>query len=131
MSKRHLAAALAAFVIFSTNAYAVDPGNPETGATVFKKCAVCHVVEEAKNKVGPTLNGVIGRKPGTAEGFKYSEAMTTFGSDHVWDEATLTAYLASPKEVVKGTKMAFAGLKKEQEIADVIAYLKTFSTAAN
>lgn len=111
------------------SAHAQDAGNPEEGAKVFKKCATCHIVEEAKNKVGPTLKNVIGRTPGTVEGFNYSNAMKEFGASNVWDEATLTTYLADPKGVVKGTKMAFAGLKKPEEIANVIAYLKTFSDA--
>lgn len=104
---------------------ALADGNAEAGATVFKKCMVCHTAEEGKNKVGPSLYGVIGRTPGTAEGYKYSKAMTDFGTDHVWDEATLTTYLHAPREVVKGTKMTFAGLKDDQDIANVIAYLKS------
>lgn len=100
-------------------------GNAEAGAAVFKKCMTCHTLEEGKNKVGPTLHKIIGRKPGTVEGYKYSKAMTEFGADAVWDEPTLATYLADPRGVVKGTKMAFAGLKKEQDIADVIAYLKS------
>ncbi|MEZ5791599.1 MAG: cytochrome c family protein [Nitratireductor sp.] len=120
----------AGVALFAGQALALE-GNAEDGAKVFKKCAVCHIAEEAKNKVGPTLNGVIGRVPGTVADYKYSKAMTEFGSGKVWDEAQLTTYLADPKGVVKGTKMAFAGLKKEQDVADVIAYLKQFSPAAN
>jgi cytochrome c len=117
---------------FSTPAAA--EGDAAAGETVFKKCAVCHAFEEAKNKgkQGPLLAGLIGRQPGTLEGFKYSQAMIDFGAGKVWDEATLTAYLADPKGVVKGTKMVFVGLKGDkgpEDIANVIAYIKTFSPA--
>lgn len=104
---------------------ALADGNAEAGEVVFKKCKACHVLEEGKNKVGPSLHHIIGRAPGSVEGFKYSKAMVEFGAGAVWDDATLATYLADPRGVVKGTKMAFAGLKKEQEIADVIAYLKS------
>ena len=121
-----MAAGLAAL---STGAMAMD-GDIEAGATVFKKCAACHVVEEAKNRVGPTLNGLIGRKPGTVEGFKYSKANVEFGESNVWDVPTLTTYLANPRAVVKGTRMAFAGLKDEADIANVIAYIAQYSPEA-
>lgn len=106
---------------------ALAEGDAAAGEKVFNKCKACHTVEAGKNKVGPSLHDIIGRAPGSVEGFKYSPAMQEFGADHVWDEATLSEYLASPKEVVKGTKMAFVGLKKEDERANVIAYLKQFS----
>lgn len=102
-------------------------GDAEAGATVFRKCAACHEVEEARNKVGPHLVNVIGRVPGSLEDFRYSNAMVAYGEEHVWDEETLTAYLANPRGVVRGTRMAFAGLKDDQELLDVIAYLKQFS----
>ena len=77
------------------------------------------------NKVGPTLKGLVGRKAASVEGYKYSAAMIAKGAEGVvWDEATLTAYLPDPKGFVPKTKMAFAGLKKPEEVADVIAYLK-------
>lgn len=108
----------------SSQAFALD-GDEEAGEKLFKKCAICHSIEDTKNKVGPHLVGVIDRPVATVDGFKYSKAMTEFGADgKVWDEALLAEYMAAPKAIVKGTKMAFAGLKKEQEIADVIAYLK-------
>ncbi|MGB7431889.1 MAG: cytochrome c family protein [Ahrensia sp.] len=124
MNKFIALTAAATFALGVNGSFAADA---EAGATVFKKCAACHNVEEAKNKVGPHLVNVIGRTPGTLEGFKYSNGMVAFGEGKVWDEATLTEYLANPRGVVKGTRMAFAGLKKEEELADVIAYLKTFS----
>ena len=101
-------------------------GDAAKGEKVFKKCKACHVVEEGKNKTGPSLYGVVGRAAGSIEGYKYSKAMA--GSGLVWDAETLDAYLTNPKKYLKGTKMAFAGLKKEKDRANVIAYL---ATAAN
>ncbi len=98
-------------------------GDAAKGEKVFKKCKACHVVEEGKNKTGPSLYGVVGRAAGSIEGYKYSKAMA--GSGLVWDAETLDAYLTNPKKYLKGTKMAFAGLKKEKDRADVIAYLAT------
>ena len=98
------------------------------GEKVFAKCKACHVADADTNKIGPTLKGVMGRTAGTHEGFKYSKAMVDAGAGGlVWDEAHLTTYLHDPKAMVKGTKMAFPGLKKDDEIANVIAYLKQFS----
>jgi cytochrome c len=109
-------------------------GDAAAGETVFKKCAACHAVEADKNKgkQGPLLAGLFGRQPGTFPDYKYSQGMIDYGQGKVWDEATLTVYLADPKGQVKGTKMAFAGLKGDKgpaDIANVIAYLKTFSPA--
>ncbi len=113
-----IAAALAAL------ATVTQAGDAKKGAIVFKKCAACHTATEAKNKVGPSLQGVIGRQVATVEKFKYSKAMKEFGAGKVWDEALLTSYLPSPKDLVKGTTMAFAGLKKPEDVADLIEYLK-------
>jgi cytochrome c len=93
------------------------------GEKVFKRCKACHYADKEKNKTGPYLVDVIGRKAGSIDGYKYSKAMRE--SQLVWDEATLNAYLKAPKKFLKGTKMAFAGLKKEADIKNVIAYLKT------
>ena len=95
------------------------------GETVFKKCHVCHNVGEgAKNMVGPELNGVVGRHSGTVEGYNYSDANKNSGL--TWDEATLTIYLKNPKAEVPGTKMTFPGLQSDEDIKNVIAYLKQF-----
>jgi cytochrome c len=96
------------------------------GEKVFKKCMVCHTAKDATNKVGPSLKGIVGRKAATVEGFKYSPAMLAKAAEGViWDEATLTAYLPDPKKFVPGTKMVFPGLKNPQDVANLIAYLKT------
>ena len=94
-----------------------------SGEKVFKRCKACHYADKEKNKTGPHLVNVIDRKAGSIEGYKYSKAMAA--SVLVWDEATLTAYLKAPKKFLKGTKMAFAGLKKDADIKNLIAYLKT------
>jgi cytochrome c len=99
--------------------------DPVAGERIFKRCLACHMVgEDAKPRVGPVLNGLIGRKAGTYEGFKYTEANRNSGI--VWDEATLTEYLRNPRAKIPGTSMAFPGIKKDEEIADLIAYLKQF-----
>ena len=102
-------------------------GDIAAGEKVFKKCRACHVVDKEKNKVGPHLVNVFGRKPGSLDGVKYSKGMIEFGKDNVWDEATMSAYRKKPRSVVKGTRMAFAGLRKEKDIENLIAYLKQFS----
>ncbi len=92
------------------------------GEKVYKKCKACHALEAGKKKVGPSLHGVFGRKAGTVEGFKYSKAMVDSGI--VWDAETISAYMADPKGYIPKNRMAFPGLKKEADRADLIAYLK-------
>ena len=106
---------------------APDPAMVEDGKKLFKKCAACHMVgDKAKNKSGPVLNGIVGGAPGAVEGFRYSKAMTAFAEGgNVWDAAALDAFLAKPKSFLKGTKMSFAGLKKEEDRAAIIAYLQS------
>lgn len=99
-------------------------GDPVAGAKAFKACQACHIATEAKNKVGPHLQGVVGRPVASIADYKYSPAMTEFGAGKVWDEALLSEYLKAPKAVVKGTKMAYAGVKKDEELVNIIAYLK-------
>ncbi len=104
----------------------------DAGAKVFKKCQACHAVGEgAGNKVGPHLNDLFGRAAAGADGYNYSNAMKKAGEDGLtWNDQTLTEFLANPRQSVKGTKMAFGGLRKDEELANVIAYLKTFSAGA-
>jgi cytochrome c len=122
------ATATAAALVMAVPA-AAQEGNAEDGAEVFKKCRACHDVgPEAKNKVGPTLNNIVGRKAGTIEGFSYSEANKSAGSKGlVWTEDVLSKYLENPLAFMPGTKMAFAGLKDPQDRKDVIAFLKKHS----
>lgn len=97
----------------------------ENGAEVFKKCRACHQVgETAKNAVGPVLNGLFGRKAGTVEGFSYSDANKNSGV--TWDEATFANYIKDPRAAMPGNKMAFAGIKDEEDVKDLTAYLKQF-----
>lgn len=98
-------------------------GDPALGKTAFNKCAACHSIKEGENKIGPSLHGVVGRPSHSIEGFNYSEAMKAYNV--TWDSATLDHYLADPRGVVNGTKMIFVGLKKDDERANVIAYLET------
>ena len=101
----------------------VQAGDIDAGAKVFKKCKACHWADKEKNKTGPHLVGIIGRTAGSLESYKkYSKAMKASGI--VWDETTLNDYLRAPKKYLKGTKMAFAGLKKDADIENVIVYLK-------
>lgn len=120
-----ISAAMIAFFPFEVRA---EEGDATAGAAAFKKCAICHVADSDKNKVGPSLNGLFGRKAGTHLDFAYSSAMKAAGDGGLlWDETTLREYLHNPKTKVKGTKMAFPGLKDDQEITNLIAYLKQYS----
>lgn len=123
MYKTVFFAAVAATLMIATPAMA--EGDAAKGEKVFLKCKACHENEKGANKVGPTLKGIVGRKAASVADYKYSEAMIAKGAEGVvWDEATLTAYLPDPKAFVPKTKMAFAGLKKPEDVADIIAYLK-------
>ncbi len=126
--KKVLIAFAALSVLAATPAFA--EGDAEKGKKVFKKCKACHMVgENAKKKVGPPLNNIFGKTAATQEGFKYSKALIAKGEEGlVWNEETLAEWLKKPKAMVPGTKMTFAGLKKKKKkIANVIAYMKTFS----
>jgi cytochrome c len=109
-----------------TAAAALYAGAPTAGATVFKKCAPCHRIGEgAENSVGPELNGLFGRPAGSVPGYAYSDANKTSGI--VWSPEIFADYIRAPQKVVKGTKMTFAGLKKDKDVADIIAYLAQFN----
>ena len=126
---KKIAAAMTALALTGFAGAAMADGDAAAGEKVFKKCKACHQVGDgASNKVGPMLNGIVGKAAGAVEGFKYSDAMLAKGGEGmVWDEATLDAFLTKPKDVVPGTKMSFAGLRKEDDRENVIAYLKTFN----
>ena len=95
------------------------------GEQSFKKCLACHAIgADAKNKVGPLLNGIDGRKSGTVEGYSYSDANKNSGI--TWDEAQFLDYIKDPRAKIKGTKMIFPGIKNENEAKSLWAYLKQF-----
>jgi cytochrome c len=128
--KLTLKTAAAAVIITLGAGSAQADGDAVAGEKVFKKCAACHVVDSDQKKVGPSLKDVIGRTAGTHPDFKYSNVMVEAGAGGlVWDDESLSGYLANPKAYMKGNKMSFAGLKKEEDLANVIAYLKQFSPA--
>ena len=116
---------------FANHASAEDypAGDSVAGAKVFKKCKSCHIVGAgAKNRVGPHLNNIIGRNIGAIDDFKYSKGLMAFAKQNpVWTESLLDAYLLNPRQVIKGGRMAFAGLRKEKDRHNVIAYLKKAS----
>ena len=121
MQKTVLTAVFAAsMLIVGGSAGAADA---DAGKKVFTKCSACHAVEAGKNKVGPSLFGIVGKKAGSDPTYKYSDNMKNSGL--TWDEKTLNTYLEKPQEMVKGSKMAFAGLKDPTDRANVIAYLQT------
>ena len=107
------------FLMSAGSALAADV---DAGKKVFRKCKACHTLKDGgKSAIGPNLYGVVGRNAAAVDGFKYSKAMKESGL--VWDEATLTGYLTKPKEFLPGNKMPFPGLKKPEQIENVIAYI--------
>ncbi len=98
-------------------------GDPAKGKRVWNKCRACHVLDKPTNRVGPHLVGIIGRLSGSVEGYKYSDANKA--SDIVWTPENLTAYLEKPKAFMPGTKMAFPGLRKPEDIQNLLAYIQS------
>ena len=120
--KNGILAALGTVVALSLSG-AAYAGDVDAGKKVFKKCKACHTVDAGgKNRVGPNLNGVIGRAAAAVEGYKYSKAMKA--SEITWTVENLDMFLMKPKKMIKKTKMAFPGLKKEKDRANVIAYIE-------
>lgn len=119
---------IAGTALLALTVQASADGDPAKGEKVFKKCAACHAVgPEAKNKVGPELNGIVGRPWGVVDGYKYSANLLELADGKVWDDETLDAYLTKPKDLIPKGKMAFAGLKKEDDRENVIAYLNQYN----
>ncbi len=104
------------------------PGDAAAGEKVFRKCKACHAVGEgAENKIGPVLNGIIDRPVASVEGFGYSDVLVGLAEEgKTWSPEELAAFLEKPRNYAKGTKMSFAGLRKEDDRMNVIAYLATF-----
>lgn len=127
--KQTLRIAVATLALASFAATAQAEGDAKKGEKVFKKCKVCHMVgEKAKKRVGPPLNNIIDAKAGIQEGYKYSKAMLAASEGGLtWSDEKLDEYLTKPKKMIPKGKMSFPGLKKEDDRANVIAYLKTFS----
>lgn len=119
---------IAAAAVLCLGSHAAIAQDVAAGEAAFKKCTACHAVGEgAANRMGPQLNGVVGRTAGTASGYSYSAAMTEAGTGGlVWNEESLHAFLKKPRDFVKGTKMAFGGIADDAEISNIIAYLATF-----
>tara|TARA_R110001592_G_scaffold51615_1_gene158630 strand:- start:2072 stop:3142 length:1071 start_codon:yes stop_codon:yes gene_type:complete len=114
-------------------ASAAPAGDPEAGKKVFRKCASCHVIDSAANKLGPSLKGILGRTAGSVDGFKYSKAFQAANDMGLkWTDDVLKAFVADPKDFVKDkigadkgrTRMAFPGLRKEQDVEDLLAFMK-------
>ena len=125
---RHLALLASFACLAPAGVLAQQQGDATAGATVFTKCAICHIVQQDQNKTGPSLNGLFGRTAGTHPDFTYSPAMLAAGkAGLVWTEDTLRDYLHDPRAKVKGTKMTFVGLKDDTQITNLIAYLKQYS----
>lgn len=123
---------LAGALALGTAHAAAAQGDPAAGEKAFRKCLACHQIGEgATSKTGPVLTGVVGRPAATVEGFAYSKAMAEAAEGGlVWDHAALEDFLANPRKAMPGTKMAFPGIRKPEELADIIAYLDTFSDGA-
>lgn len=119
--KKHVLFGLVAGVALMAGVSAASAQSAEEGEKVFRQCKACHSLEAGKKGVGPSLNGLVGRTSGSMEGFAYSPAMKAAAI--TWNEENLTKYIADPKGFVAGNKMAFAGVKKEEDLKNVVAYL--------
>jgi cytochrome c len=122
---RTIAIVAGSVLLIGASGTARAAGDAAEGEKVFAKCKICHQIGEgAKNAVGPELNGLIGRHSGTAPGYNYSDANKNSGL--TWDEATFRDYIKNPKAKIPGTKMIFAGLPKDADIDNLLAYLQQF-----
>ncbi|NDV52711.1 MULTISPECIES: cytochrome c family protein [unclassified Salipiger] len=118
----------AGLILALSSGMALAEGDAAKGEKVFRKCQACHMVGEgAENRVGPVLTGIVGREIASVEDFDYSDALKELAAaDGTWTPEELAAFLEKPRDFAKGTKMSFPGLRKEDERADVIAYLASF-----
>ncbi len=121
---RHLTMALATALAIAP--FAANAQDAAAGARVFNQCRACHTIDAGgRNGVGPNLHGIVGRNAGAIEGFRYSANMQEWRQGQVWDEALLRRYITNPKDMLPRGSMSFPGLRNEQQLNDVIAYLKT------
>ena len=119
---RDIGMALAAVVVLASGTAHAD-GDPAAGKVQFNKCGICHSAKEGENKIGPSLYGIVGRPSHSIGNFNYSDAMKNYNV--TWDDAALDHYLVDPRAVVPGTRMIFVGLEKDDDRANLIAYLNT------
>jgi cytochrome c len=121
---RYSIAAVVFLAVVGITSHTAEAADPAAGQAVFKtQCGICHSVVQGKNMVGPSLFGIVGRKSGTVDGFRYSAANKS--ADITWGATILDKYLIAPREIVPGTIMTYAGLKDETKRSDLIAYLET------
>ncbi len=115
------------FIVGLETAFA--DGHADVGERLFRRCASCHEVgPEARNKVGPHLNEIMGRAAASVEGFRYSRALTAMADDGlVWDEDMMDAFLTRPSDFVPGTRMSFSGVRKEEDRHELIVFLSTLT----
>jgi cytochrome c len=119
---------LALIFLALASGQAVAEGDAAKGEKLFARCVACHSIKDTSNRTGPYLKGIVGRPVASAEGYTYSKAMLEYAKTAgVWDEKNLDVYLTDPRGVVKGTKMALGPMKKAEERADIIAFLKTIT----
>lgn len=119
--KKQVLFGLAAGIALMAGVSTASAQSAADGEKVFRACKACHSLEEGKKGVGPSLHGLIGRQSGSVEGFAYSPAMKN--ANVTWNDENLAKYLADPKGFIAGNKMAFAGIKKEDDLKNLIAYL--------
>ena len=126
--KKFVSAFAAAAIMSVVSIGYVNAADVKKGKRVFNKCKACHSLVENKNRIGPSLHGIFGRTAGTTPKYKFSKAMKKAGAGGlVWNEDTLAKYLLKPRAFIKGTKMAFAGIKKPKDMENLMAFLKEAS----
>ena len=123
--KRHFSKVIVSMIMCLVALSSVDAADLKKGKKVFNKCKACHALVENKHRIGPSLHGIYGRKAGVVPKYRFSRAMKKAGNDGlVWNDESLAKYLTKPRSFLKGTKMAFAGIKKPGEMENLLAFLK-------
>ena len=126
--KKQFSRATFSMVIFLIALSSANAADLKKGKKVFNKCKACHTLVENKHRIGPSLHGIYGRKAGVASKYRFSRAMKKAGDNGlVWDDKSLARYLSKPRSFIKGTKMAFAGIKKPSDMENLLAFLKEAS----
>ena len=129
MSRWIVGLGISAMISASTGCLA-EEGNAKAGESVFKRCKACHEINKERNKIGPSLVGIVDRKAGIAEKYKYSKSLLKMAEEGlVWNVENLDKYLMKPRDFIKRGKMTFAGLKNPEDRANLIAFLKSKSKA--